>query len=75
MQTFQAPLIFHLLLPDGYVRSIISDIWTAGRERCSKDYKWRLLGLKVGLVGCSGPFARHLEGINNERGGWDWRRL
>jgi len=59
METFSAPLIPHLLLPDRDVGPIVANLGVEGREGGSKEDEGRLLGGELSLKGFARPLVGH----------------
>lgn len=61
VKTLAAPLISHLLLPNGNIGAIITGVWVIGREGRAVDNEGRLLCLKVCFVCRAWSLGGHMD--------------
>lgn len=73
MKAFPAPLIPHLLLPDGDVGAIVTDVRVQGREGGTVGDVGGLGFLEIGLVLRASPLVGHVESLVGARGQNIWK--
>lgn len=74
VQTLPAPLVPHLLLPDGDVGAIVTDVRVQGRQRCSIGDVGGLGLLEICLVLRARPLVGHVESLVGAHRGGIWGR-